>query len=64
MTPTHVYYIVEIVEVISTNNPDVTGMVASMQVPKTGFETKDLLCMLLTEVCYTIVPKLGPTCLC
>ena len=42
--------IVEIVEVIRTNNRDMTGMVASMRVPpygNTGFGTNDFLCMLL-----------------
>ena len=42
------------VEVIRTNNAEMTGMVASMQVShygNTGFGTKDLLCMLLSEVC-------------
>ena len=55
--------IVEIVEVIGTNN---RGIVANMQIPhygNTGFGT--LLCMLLQRyVTFTIVPKSGPTGLC
>ena len=42
------------VEVIRTNHAEMTGMVDSMQVShydNTGFGTKDLLCMLLSEVC-------------
>ena len=51
--------IVEIVEVIGTNN---RRIVANMQVPHYSLGLNDLLCMVYGT--FTIVPKSGPTGLC